>query len=132
MEMTQVCSVRRSIRHGTKGRGQSLGFQEMPESENIEEDLLPPAPKKKTRTLYNIGKQVIVFDIISEFCILCLWVSICFYGSSSDQLQSLEAQFQEEHYPDAEKRKDIAASVGVTPQRIMVRAFLENSSQSCA
>lgn len=91
MEMTQVCSVRRSIRHGTKGRGQSLGFQVMLESENIEEDLLPPAPKKKTRTLYNI-----------------------------DQLQSLEAQFQEEHYPDAEKRKVIAASVGVTPQRIMV------------
>ncbi|XP_015227796.1 PREDICTED: homeobox protein NOBOX-like [Cyprinodon variegatus] len=28
--------------------------------------------------------------------------------------------FQEDHYPDAEKRKIIAASVGVTPQRIMV------------
>lgn len=39
----------------------------------------------------------------------------------TDQLEHLEALFQEDHYPDAEKRKIIAASVGVTPQRIMVR-----------
>lgn len=39
----------------------------------------------------------------------------------ADQLEHLEALFQEDHYPDAEKRKIIAASVGVTPQRIMVR-----------
>lgn len=39
----------------------------------------------------------------------------------ADQLEHLEALFQEDHYPDAEKRKVIAASVGVTPQRIMVR-----------
>uniref|UniRef100_A0A096M940 Homeobox domain-containing protein n=1 Tax=Poecilia formosa TaxID=48698 RepID=A0A096M940_POEFO len=39
---------------------------------------------------------------------------------STDQLEHLEALFQEDHYPDAEKRKTIAASVGVTPQRIMV------------
>lgn len=91
MEITQVYSTRRSIRHSTKGCGRSLSFPVMPESENIDVGLLPPAPKKKTRTLYNI-----------------------------DQLESLEAQFQEEHYPDAEKRKVIAASVGVTPQRIMV------------
>lgn len=38
----------------------------------------------------------------------------------ADQLEHLEALFQEDHYPDAEKRKVIAASVGVTPQRIMV------------
>lgn len=28
--------------------------------------------------------------------------------------------FQEDHYPDNEKRREIAAVVGVTPQRIMV------------
>lgn len=39
----------------------------------------------------------------------------------AEQLEHLEALFQEDHYPDAEKRKIIAASVGVTPQRIMVR-----------
>lgn len=39
----------------------------------------------------------------------------------ADQLEHLEALFQEDHYPDAEKRKVIATSVGVTPQRIMVR-----------
>ena len=39
----------------------------------------------------------------------------------ADQLEHLEALFQEDHYPDTEKRKVIAASVGVTPQRIMVR-----------
>ncbi|XP_019729755.1 homeobox protein NOBOX [Hippocampus comes] len=49
------------------------------------------APKKKTRTFY-----------------------------STDKLERLEALFQRDHYPDAEKRKVIAASVGVTPQRIMV------------
>ncbi|KAL7829601.1 hypothetical protein AOLI_G00304860 [Acnodon oligacanthus] len=53
--------------------------------------LLPPAPKKKTRTSY-----------------------------SSDQLEELERVFRDDHYPDAEKRKEIAMSVGVTPQRVMV------------
>ncbi|KAJ1121576.1 hypothetical protein NDU88_000097 [Pleurodeles waltl] len=52
--------------------------------------LLAPV-KKKTRTLY-----------------------------SAEQLQELERAFQEDHYPDGEKRKDIASTVGVTPQRIMV------------
>lgn len=42
-------------------------------------------------------------------------------SSCADQLEHLEALFQEDHYPDAEKRKVIATSVGVTPQRIMVR-----------
>ncbi|XP_046691459.1 homeobox protein NOBOX-like [Silurus meridionalis] len=53
--------------------------------------LLAPAPKKKTRTSY-----------------------------STDQLEELERMFQDDHYPDAEKRKEIAISVGVTPQRVMV------------
>ncbi|MGH0144366.1 UNVERIFIED_CONTAM: hypothetical protein FKN15_016449 [Acipenser sinensis] len=51
---------------------------------------MPPLPKKKTRTLYN-----------------------------TDQLEELERMFQEDHYPDGEKRKEIAAAIGVTPQRIM-------------
>ncbi|XP_033919221.1 homeobox protein NOBOX, partial [Melopsittacus undulatus] len=52
--------------------------------------ILPPV-KKKIRTFYNAG-----------------------------QLEELEKMFQEDHYPDNEKRKEIAAVVGVTPQRIMV------------
>ncbi|XP_069705871.1 homeobox protein NOBOX [Phaenicophaeus curvirostris] len=39
---------------------------------------------------------------------------------SAEQLEELEKMFQEDHYPDNEKRKEIAAVVGVTPQRIMV------------
>ncbi|XP_035477367.2 paired box protein Pax-6-like isoform X2 [Scophthalmus maximus] len=90
MEITQVYSTRRSIRYSTRGRGRALSFP-LAGLETVDSCLLPPAPKKKTRTLY-----------------------------STDQLEHLEALFQEDHYPDAEKRKVIAASVGVTPQRIMV------------
>lgn len=36
------------------------------------------------------------------------------------QLEELERMFQDDHYPDADKRKEIAISVGVTPQRVMV------------
>ncbi|XP_051473575.1 homeobox protein NOBOX [Apus apus] len=39
---------------------------------------------------------------------------------SAEQLNELEKMFQEDHYPDNEKRREIAAMVGVTPQRIMV------------
>ncbi|XP_064318222.1 homeobox protein NOBOX [Phalacrocorax carbo] len=39
---------------------------------------------------------------------------------STEQLEELEKMFQEDHYPDNEKRREIAAAVGVTPQRIMV------------
>ncbi|XP_054462519.1 homeobox protein NOBOX-like [Anoplopoma fimbria] len=91
MEITQVYSTRRSIRYSSRGRGRALSFPLPPGLETVDNCLLPPAPKKKTRTLY-----------------------------STDQLEHLEALFQEDHYPDAEKRKVIAASVGVTPQRIMV------------
>ncbi|NWW63305.1 NOBOX protein, partial [Ifrita kowaldi] len=39
---------------------------------------------------------------------------------STEQLEELEKMFQEDHYPDNEKRREIAAVVGVTPQRILV------------
>ncbi|XP_027762569.1 homeobox protein NOBOX [Empidonax traillii] len=52
--------------------------------------ILPPV-RKKSRTFYN-----------------------------AEQLEELEKVFQEDHYPDNEKRKEIAAVVGVTPQRILV------------
>ncbi|NWV80807.1 NOBOX protein, partial [Dasyornis broadbenti] len=39
---------------------------------------------------------------------------------SAEQVEELEKMFQEEHYPDNEKRRKIAAAVGVTPQRILV------------
>ncbi|XP_040217600.1 homeobox protein NOBOX [Rana temporaria] len=54
------------------------------------EEVAAPS-RKKSRTLYNI-----------------------------DQLQELEGLFMEDHYPDNEKRKEIAEIIGVTPQRIMV------------
>ncbi|GAB1290759.1 Homeobox protein NOBOX [Apodemus speciosus] len=38
----------------------------------------------------------------------------------ADQLEELERIFQEDHYPDSDKRHEIAQMVGVTPQRIMV------------
>ncbi|NXY20191.1 NOBOX protein, partial [Atrichornis clamosus] len=37
-----------------------------------------------------------------------------------EQLEELEKMFQEDHYPDNEKRREIAAVVGVTPHRILV------------
>lgn len=40
---------------------------------------------------------------------------------SADQLEDLERIFQEDHYPDSDKRHEIAQMVGVTPQRIMVK-----------
>ncbi|XP_054582607.1 homeobox protein NOBOX [Eptesicus fuscus] len=39
----------------------------------------------------------------------------------SDQLEELEKIFQADHYPDSDKRREIAQTVGVTPQRIMVK-----------
>ncbi|XP_053799131.1 homeobox protein NOBOX [Vidua chalybeata] len=39
---------------------------------------------------------------------------------STEQVEELEKMFQEDHYPDNEKRREIAAVVGVTPQRILV------------
>ncbi|NXH26215.1 NOBOX protein, partial [Myiagra hebetior] len=39
---------------------------------------------------------------------------------SAEQLEELEKMFQEDHYPDSERRREIAAVVGVTPQRILV------------
>ncbi|XP_036886210.1 homeobox protein NOBOX [Sturnira hondurensis] len=39
----------------------------------------------------------------------------------SDQLEELERLFQADHYPDSDKRREIAQAVGVTPQRIMVK-----------
>ncbi|KAM8841637.1 uncharacterized protein nobox [Spinachia spinachia] len=91
MEIIQVYSTRRSIRYSSRGQGRALSAPLLPGLETVDNCMLPPAPKKKTRTLY-----------------------------STDQLDHLEALFQGDHYPDAEKRKVIAASVGVTPQRIMV------------
>jgi hypothetical protein len=38
-----------------------------------------------------------------------------------DQLEELERIFQEDHYPDSDKRHEISQMVGVTPQRIMVK-----------
>ncbi|XP_066572404.1 uncharacterized protein nobox [Amia ocellicauda] len=61
------------------------------QDEGADSGLIPALPRKKTRTLY-----------------------------TTDQLEELESLFQDDHYPDGDKRKEIAAAIGVTPQRIMV------------
>uniref|UniRef100_A0A8C0GQ19 Homeobox domain-containing protein n=1 Tax=Chelonoidis abingdonii TaxID=106734 RepID=A0A8C0GQ19_CHEAB len=54
-------------------------------------------------------------------CFIFLFPSLSFNNASfPEQLVELEKMFQEDHYPDNEKRREIAAAVGVTPQRIMV------------
>ncbi|KAJ3609447.1 hypothetical protein NHX12_023968 [Muraenolepis orangiensis] len=82
-----------SVRHYSP-RAPAPLLQTSLKSLNTLSDLLQPPPKlmeKKTRTLY-----------------------------TTDQLEHLDSLFHDDHYPDAEKRKVVAASVGVTPQRIMV------------
>ena len=53
-----------------------------------------------------------------------------------DQLEELERLFQDDHYPDSDKRREIAQMVGVTPQRIMVKGAdspgLEVEGSLCA
>ncbi|NXO21392.1 NOBOX protein, partial [Cisticola juncidis] len=39
---------------------------------------------------------------------------------TAEQLEELEKTFQEDPYPDNEKRREIAAAIGVTPQRVLV------------
>ena len=123
MEITQVYSTRRSIRYSNRGRGRALSFPLLPGLEPMDSCLLPPAPKKKTRTLYSTGNQTLNLSRCaqiwqSKMVYLDFDVCVCL---RADQLEHLEALFQEDHYPDAEKRKIIATSVGVAPQRIMVR-----------
>ncbi|EMP38452.1 Rho guanine nucleotide exchange factor 5 [Chelonia mydas] len=73
------------------GGGQDVAKEKKVPPENPEEQGALPPVRKKTRTFY-----------------------------SAEQLEELERMFQEDHYPDNEKRREIAAAVGVTPQRIMV------------
>lgn len=56
MEITQVYSTRRSIRYSTRGQDRALSFSLLPGLETVDGCLLPPAPKKKTRTLYSSGE----------------------------------------------------------------------------
>lgn len=49
-------------------------------------------------------------------------------ASFLEQLGELEKMFQEDHYPDSEKRREIAAVVGVAPQRVLVMG----DSAACA
>jgi len=66
---------------------------------------------------------VIVVVVVVVVVLLCV----------PDQLERLETLFQDDHYPDAVKRKTIAGPVGVTPQRIMVRGWggLSSLRSSC-
>lgn len=49
------------------------------------------------------------------------WCSSSSHRFLPDQLEELEKFFQEDHYPDSEKRREIAQTVNVAPQRIMVK-----------
>ncbi|XP_023659744.1 uncharacterized protein nobox [Paramormyrops kingsleyae] len=94
VNFTQVYPTRHYTRYAARGRGAFLQYPAVPVVGTVgeaAEPVMPPGPKKKTRTLY-----------------------------TTDQLEELERLFQDDHYPDSDKRKEIAAVVGVTPQRIMV------------
>lgn len=60
-----------------------------------------------------------MFFIFFPYGILSISLSLN-TTSFLEQLEELEKMFQEDHYPDNEKRREIAAVVGVTPQRVMV------------
>lgn len=74
MEITQVYSTRRSIRYSTRGRGRALSFPLLPGIESVDSCLLPPAPKKKTRTLYSTGegKRLCVCSHLTAMQIIAL------------------------------------------------------------
>uniref|UniRef100_A0A3B3BTD9 Homeobox protein SIX4-like n=1 Tax=Oryzias melastigma TaxID=30732 RepID=A0A3B3BTD9_ORYME len=114
---------KKAAKDAKKGRSQPISFPLLPGLEPVDNCLLPPAPKKKTRTFYSTG-ELGSSSMGSSLRFLC-HKNTRDCGSQhaylfADQLEHLEALFQEDHYPDTEKRKLIAASVGVTPQRIMV------------
>ncbi|XP_041931907.1 uncharacterized protein LOC121695276 isoform X1 [Alosa sapidissima] len=90
VQLTQVYTTRQYTRFTGHGHP-VLPLTTQAHAPPADHTALPPVPKKKTRTLY-----------------------------SADQLQELERLFQDDHYPDGDRRREIAASVGVTPQRIMV------------
>ncbi|XP_034994374.2 homeobox protein NOBOX [Zootoca vivipara] len=71
-------------------KGKQDGAKEKKEPPKAPVEPAPPA-QKKTRTFY-----------------------------SAEQLEELERTFHEDHYPDSEKRREIAAAIGVTPQRVMI------------
>ncbi|XP_051926909.1 homeobox protein NOBOX-like [Hippocampus zosterae] len=95
----QLPPTKRSPGHSSPGRFSPQSQQALEPPEAIAQvysirghpESCPVARKKKTRTFY-----------------------------STDMLEHLEALFQRDHYPDGDKRKVIAASVGLSPQRIMV------------
>ncbi|XP_058856263.1 homeobox protein NOBOX isoform X2 [Acipenser ruthenus] len=95
LKINPAYATRRHTRYASQAKGAYPHYRGLSESLTPDElgdsIAMPPLPKKKTRTLYN-----------------------------TDQLEELERMFQEDHYPDGEKRKEIAAAIGVTPQRIMV------------
>ncbi|KAJ8334801.1 hypothetical protein SKAU_G00404400, partial [Synaphobranchus kaupii] len=95
VKFTQVYTTRRYTRYTARGQGTFLQHPAGNDALRLEDPadpaLMPPKPKKKMRTLY-----------------------------TTDQLEELERLFQDDHYPDSDKRKEIAVAIGVTPQRIMV------------
>uniref|UniRef100_A0A8C9TSF4 Homeobox domain-containing protein n=1 Tax=Scleropages formosus TaxID=113540 RepID=A0A8C9TSF4_SCLFO len=100
VKFPQVYTTRRYTRCSARTRSGYLPYPSLPAGQggaalrlegSSDPSLLPALPKKKTRTLY-----------------------------TTDQLEELERLFREDHYPDSDKRKEIAATIGVTPQRIMV------------
>ncbi|KAM6321224.1 homeobox protein NOBOX [Aegotheles albertisi] len=59
-------------------------------------------------------------DFLSDVKAVPLLSVVEFAQEPTEQLEELEKMFERDHYPDNEKRREIAAVVGVTPRRIMV------------
>ncbi|XP_036947824.1 proline-rich protein 36-like isoform X2 [Acanthopagrus latus] len=91
MEITKVCSIQRSILYSTTGGDHSVSFSQVPGSETVDSCPPPPAKKKRKRIPHN-----------------------------ADQLVYLEALFLEDQYPDLEKKRLIAAALGVTPEKMRI------------
>ncbi|XP_036947962.1 homeobox protein ESX1-like [Acanthopagrus latus] len=91
MEITQVYSIQRSILYSTTGGDHSVSFSQVPGSETVDSCPPPPAKKKRKRIPF-----------------------------SADQLVYLEALFLEDQYPDLQKKRLIAAALGVTPEKMRI------------
>uniref|UniRef100_A0A8C2QLH1 NOBOX oogenesis homeobox n=1 Tax=Cricetulus griseus TaxID=10029 RepID=A0A8C2QLH1_CRIGR len=99
-----------------------------------EEDLssLPERKVKRARTsisavlglapslLHTLAKSSQAEDLKESREVTCPFQKKTRTLYRSDQLEELERIFQEDHYPDSDKRREIAQMLGVTSQRIMV------------
>lgn len=75
MEINRVYSTRHSIRYSSRGRGLSLPL--LPGVEVVDNGLLPPPPKKKTRTLYSTGNQTVFLSRCVQIWLCKHFICVC-------------------------------------------------------